>query len=267
MKAFESYYKGVDNGLSWETLDSDVVRRWIMVMMDRGNTARTVNRRLSALRSFYQFLLKRGWMQVNPVYGIQGPKKERSLPAFIKECEMNRLLDGDFFSTDFKGRRNLLVIMMFYTTGMRVSELTNLDIRDVDHCARLIKVTGKRNKQRVIPYGEELEKVLLLYKEECTRLFGEAYASALFVEETGERMTNAGVAKVVRKYLSLVTTQKKKGPHVLRHTFATSMLNHHANLESVKELLGHESLAATEVYTHTTFEELKKMYNKAHPRA
>ncbi len=160
-----------------------------------------------------------------------------------------------------------MVIMMFYTTGMRVSELTNLDIRDVDHCARLIKVTGKRNKQRVIPYGEELEKVLLLYKEECTRLFGEAYASALFVEETGERMTNAGVAKVVRKYLSLVTTQKKKGPHVLRHTFATSMLNHHANLESVKELLGHESLAATEVYTHTTFEELKKMYNKAHPRA
>lgn len=267
LKAFKAFYEELDNELSWETLDAGVVRQWVVAMMDRGNTARSVNRRLSVLRSFYKYLLKRGVVQVDPMYGIRGPKKERNLPVFVKETEMNRLLDGNFFSADFEGQRDRLVILMFYTTGVRLSELSGLRIRDVDFSAKQIKVTGKRDKQRVIPFGRELEDALRSHCDRCVQQFGEDYGGALFTESSGEKMTNAKIAKVVRNNLSLVTTLKKRSPHVLRHSFATSMLNHHANLESVKELLGHESLSTTEIYTHTTFEELKKMYNKAHPRA
>lgn len=267
LKAFESFYKGLDGELSWATLDSDVVRRWVVVMMERGNSSRSVNRRLSALRSFYRFLLKRGGVTVSPVYGVIGPKTERTLPAFLKEDEINRLLDDNLFASDFEGRRNRLVVMMLYATGIRLSELSGMNACDVNLAAGWIKVTGKRNKQRVIPFGMELREALLEYRDSCIMQFGKELKGGLLVELSGERMKNAKIAKIVRESLSLVTTLKKKSPHVLRHTFATSMLNHHANLESVKELLGHESLATTEVYTHTTFEELKKMYNKAHPRA
>lgn len=267
LRAFESFYKELDGGLSWATLDADVVRRWIVVMMERGNSARSVNRRLSALRSFYRFLLQRGGTTVSPMGGITGPKGERPLPAFLKEDEINRLLDNDFFASDFEGRRNRLIVMMLYVTGIRLSELSGLDTEDVNLTAGWIKVTGKRNKQRVIPFGMELRDALLEYREARAVLLGEGYEGSFFVEASGERMKNAKIAKIVRESLSMVTTLKKKSPHVLRHTFATSMLNHYANLESVKELLGHESLSTTEIYTHTTFEELKKMYNKAHPRA
>ena len=180
---------------------------------------------------------------------------------------MNRLLDDNLFASDFEGRRNRLVVMMLYATGIRLSELSGMNACDVNLAAGWIKVTGKRNKQRVIPFGMELREALLEYRDSCIMQFGKELKGGLLVELSGERMKNAKIAKIVRESLSLVTTLKKKSPHVLRHTFATSMLNHHANLESVKELLGHESLATTEVYTHTTFEELKKMYNKAHPRA
>lgn len=267
LRAFESFYEELDGGLSWATLDADVVRRWIVVMMERGNSARSVNRRLSALRSFYRFLLQRGGTTVSPMGGITGPKGERPLPAFLKEDEINRLLDNDFFASDFEGRRNRLIVMMLYVTGIRLSELSGLDTEDVNLTAGWIKVTGKRNKQRVIPFGMELRDALLEYREARAVLLGEGYEGSFFVETSGERMKNAKIAKIVRESLSMVTTLKKKSPHVLRHTFATSMLNHYANLESVKELLGHESLSTTEIYTHTTFEELKKMYNKAHPRA
>lgn len=266
LEAFESYYKKMDSTLSWETVDGDVVRDWMVSMMEAGRAATTVNRRLSALRTFYRYLLKRGWIEVDPVRSLQGPKKKKPLPVFLKESEMDRLLDGRFFADDFSGRRDRLIVDTFYSTGIRLSELTGLNDGDVDLRGGVIKVTGKRNKQRIVPFGGELEALFRTYLNEKSSL-GMEYGGAVFVDEKGERLTNVKVRNLVRHYLGMVTTQKKRSPHVLRHTFATSMLNHHADLESLKELLGHESIATTEIYTHTTFEELKEMYNQAHPRA
>ena len=179
---------------------------------------------------------------------------------------MDRLLDGDFFGSDFAGKRDRLIVGMFYATGIRLSELTGLDNRDVDLQGRAIKVTGKRNKQRVVPFGDELETQIREYLDLKSSL-GLADGGAMFVDQKGQRLKNVKVRALVRHYLGMVTTQRKRSPHVLRHTFATSMLNHHADLEALKELMGHESVSTTEVYTHTTFEELKEMYNLAHPRA
>ena len=266
LKAFESFYKGLDATLSWEKVDADLVRDWMVSMMEAGRASTTVNRRLSAVRAFYRYLLKRGWIQVDFTRSIQGPKKRKPLPAFMKEGEMDRLLDGGFFGGDFQGRRDRLIVDMFYVTGIRLSELTGLNEQDVDMWGRVIKVTGKRNKQRIVPFGDELERLIREYREAKASL-PIPVGDAMFVDEKGRRLTNAKVRILVGRYLGLVTNRKKRSPHVLRHTFATSMLNHHADLETLKELLGHESISTTEIYTHTTFEELKEMYNLAHPRA
>lgn len=267
LEAFETFFKGQDEELRWETLDIDVVRRWIVDMMDRKQKASSVNRRLSALRSFYRYLLKMQVVKTNPVHTLKGPKKQKPLPVFLKEKTMEQLLDGVFFADDFTGVRDRLILLLFYMTGIRLSELIGLHERDIDMAAELLKVTGKRNKQRMIPFGGELTVQLKAYLAKKSEMLGDDAGEAFFVDEKGVQLTAARVRRIVQQYLSLVTTQKKKSPHVLRHTFATSMLNHNADLEAVKELLGHESLLATEVYTHTTFEELKRVYNKAHPRA
>ena len=266
LNAFESFYKKVDSALSWETVDGDIVRDWMVSMMEAGLTASTVNRRLSALRTFYRYLLKREWVEIDPVRGVRGPKKKKSLPVFLKESEMDRLLDGDFFGNDFKGKRDRLIVNMFYVTGVRLSELTGLDVHDVDMAGCVIRVNGKRNKQRIVPFGDELGLLLEDFLNEMYSLRG-ADRGPMFIDEKGDRLKDVKVRELVRHYLGMVTTQKKRSPHVLRHTFATSMLNHHADLESLKELLGHESVSTTEIYTHTTFEDLKEMYNHAHPRA
>ena len=179
---------------------------------------------------------------------------------------MDRLLDEVDFGEGFKGCRDHMIIEMFYATGVRLSELIGLDNKDVDFSSSLIKVTGKRNKQRLIPFGEELKIAMMEYVD----VRNEAVpirTNAFFVRENGERLSRSIVENLVKRNLSKVVTLKKRSPHVLRHTFATTMLNHDAELGAIKELLGHESLATTEVYTHTTFEELKKVYNLAHPRA
>lgn len=266
LNAFESFYRGIDATLSWAEIDGDMVRDWLVSMMEAGRAATTVNRRLSALHTFYRFLLKRGWVDADPVRGVQGPKKGKPLPVFVKESEMDRLLDGAFFGDDFQGKRDKLILEMFYVTGIRLSELTGLDVRDVDTSGRVLKVTGKRNKQRIVPFGDELQALLDEYSD-ARKAAGIDGEGALFVDGKGKRLANARVRRIVQGYLGQVTTLKKRSPHVLRHTFATSMLNHHADLETLKELLGHESISTTEIYTHTTFEELKKMYNQAHPRA
>ena len=266
LNAFEAYFKKVDATLSWENIDGDIVRDWMVSMMEAGRAATTVNRRLSAVRALYRYALKREWVKADPARGIRGPKKKKPLPAFVKENEMDRLLDGDFFGGDFAGKRDRLIVGMFYATGIRLSELTGLDNRDVDLQGRAIKVTGKRNKQRVVPFGDELETQIREYLDLKSSL-GLVDGGAMFVDQKGQRLKNVKVRALVRHYLGMVTTQRKRSPHVLRHTFATSMLNHHADLEALKELMGHESVSTTEVYTHTTFEELKEMYNLAHPRA
>ena len=268
LEAFESFCKSLSDDLSWDTVDADVVREWVVSMMDRGNKPASVQRRLSALRSFYKFLLRRGFVQHDPAHSLVAPKKERALPAFVREDEMDRLLDTpQMWGDSFGERRDRLIVMMFYHTGIRLSELLGLDDADVNVEAQTVKVTGKGNKQRIVPFGTELLHLINIYKGERNALFGEDATTAFFVTDKGGRMNARQVRDMVKRKLALVTTQRKRSPHVLRHTFATSMLNHHAELESVRALLGHERLSTTEIYTHTTFEELKKVYSQAHPRA
>ena len=244
----------------------ELIREWIVSLMDKGYASTSVNRKLSSLRSFYKFLLKKKVVLVDPLRKITGPKNKKPLPSFLKENEMNRLLDDTDFGEGFEGCRDHLIIEMFYATGIRLSELIGLDDKDVDFSASLLKVTGKRNKQRLIPFGDELKEGMLEYVNVRNEQVLES-GGAFFVRNNGERLYKNLVYNLVKRNLSKVVTLKKRSPHVLRHTFATTMLNNEAELGAVKELLGHSSLATTEIYTHTTFEELKKVYKQAHPRA
>lgn len=266
LRSFEKFFRGLENQISWESVDSDVVRNWMERMMDEGNNAASINRRLSALRSFYRFALSRKLVDKDPVHGITGPKKGKPLPQFLKEKEMDRLLEREYWTRSFEDVRDRAIIMTFYETGIRLSELTGLDDKMVDFAEYQLKVTGKRNKQRIIPFGEELCTTLRDYTECRDRKVGRL-SEALFVTDEGQRMSASLVRERVKRSLSKVCTLKKRSPHVLRHTFATAMLNHKAGIESVKKLLGHESLSTTEIYTHTTFEQLKREYSIAHPRA
>lgn len=266
LRAFKEFYGNLEGCHSWKSIDSDIIRDWMESMMDKGNNATSINRRLSALRSFYRFALARELVDKDPVHGVTGPKKGRSLPQFLKENEMDRLLDAESWTESFEDVRDRTVIITFYETGIRLSELIGLDDSMVDFSNRQLKVTGKRNKQRVIPFGEELLATLRDYMK-CRDKEANRQSEALFVSAKGQRMTSSQVREAVRKNLSKVCTLKKRTPHVLRHTFATAMLNNKAGIESVKKLLGHESLSTTEIYTHTTFEQLKREYYSAHPRA
>lgn len=266
LRQFEEFAREEIGDSAPTEVKAELVREWIVSLMDKGYTSTSINRKLSALRSFYKFLLRKGEVTVNPLQKITGPKNKKPLPVFLKESEMDKLLDEVDFGEGFKGCRDHLIIEMFYATGVRLSELIGLDDKDVDFSSSLIKVTGKRNKQRLIPFDEELKKSMQEYvdlRNEAVPLRSDAF----FIRENGGRLTRSIVENLVKRNLSKVVTVKKRSPHVLRHTFATTMLNHDAELGAIKELLGHESLAATEVYTHTTFEELKKVYNQAHPRA
>ena len=247
-------------------VDVEQVREWIVSLMDKGYTSTSVNRKLSSLRAFYKFLLKRGEISVDPLLKLKGPKNKKPLPVFLKESDMDKLLDEVDFGDGFKACRDKLIIEVFYLTGMRLSELIGLDDVDVDFSASLFRVTGKRNKQRLIPFGDELKMLMLEYVDVRNETIP-VKSGAFFVRENGERLYENLVYNLVKRSLSKVVMLKKRSPHVLRHTFATTMLNNHAELEAVKELLGHESIATTEIYTHTTFEELKKVYKQAHPRA
>ncbi|WP_373828442.1 tyrosine-type recombinase/integrase [Bacteroides heparinolyticus] len=249
-----------------EKVDAELVRDWIAFLMDEQRCASTINRKLSSIRTYYRFLLRKGLVAVDPLQKVVRPKKKKPLPVFLKENEMNRLLDDIDFGESFEGCRDRMIIEMFYATGMRLSELVGLNDADVDFSTALIKVTGKRNKQRLIPFAKELEFSMREYVNKRNEKFP-LRSDAFFVRKGGQRLYPGFVAALVKRNLSKVVTVKKRSPHVLRHTFATAMLNHGADLNSIKELLGHESLATTEVYTHTTFEELKKVYNQAHPRA
>ena len=266
LRAFKEFYGNLDSRLSWKSVDSDIIRDWMESMMDKGNNATSINRRLSALRSFYRFALARKLVDKDPVHGVTGPKKGRPLPQFLKENEMDRLLDAESWTESFEDVRDRTVIMTFYETGIRLSELIGLDDSVVDFSNRQLKVMGKRNKQRVIPFGEELLATLRDYMK-CRGKEVNLQSDALFVSAKGQRMTSSQVREGVKRNLSKVCTLKKRTPHVLRHSFATAMLNNKAGIESVKKLLGHESLSTTEIYTHTTFEQLKREYYSAHPRA
>ena len=265
LQQFEAFFRGLDEGLTWQTADSDVVRDWVEYLMDRGNSATTVNRRLCALRSFYRYAMKHGLADRDPAHIVKGPKKAKPLPKFLKEDEMNSLIDDYPWEDTYRDHRDRTVILLFYSTGMRVSELIQLNDSDIDFMGKELHVVGKGNKQRHIPFADELLTTLKAYIARRNRDV-ERRCEALIVDEKGNRMTYNKMVHMVKKRLGHVTTQQRRSPHVLRHTFATAMMNHDAGIETVKSLLGHESVRTTSIYTHTTFEQLKKAYHNAHPR-
>lgn len=267
LKQFEDYFINKDANLTWITIDGDIVRQWIMSLVDLHYNAASVNRKLSSLRSFYKYLHLKKKVRVSPLRNIEGLKKSKPLPNFVRESDMDKILGEKPKNSDFTGVRNYLIVELFYMTGIRLSELIGLNDCDVDLNSSIIKVTGKRNKQRIIPFDEELKQDIGMYLQLRNETVKVRDCDALFVREKGSRLYPALVYNLVKNCLSNVVALNKRSPHVLRHTFATSLLNHHADLEVVKELLGHASLSTTEIYTHVTFEELKQIYKQAHPRA
>lgn len=266
LSQFYQFVEDNCDGFDVTLIDSDIIRDWVMLLMSEKFTATSVNRKLSALRSFYKYLLRKSIVTADPLRKIVGPKNKRPLPVFLREKEMNELMDDVDYGEGFIGVRDHLIIEMFYMTGMRRAELIGLRDVDIDFSGQLIKVTGKRDKQRLIPFGKELEDSMRKYLAE-RKAINNQIDQSFFVDVKGGPLSPGQVYRIVQTNLSKVVTQKKRSPHVLRHTFATTMLNHDAQLGAVKELLGHSSLATTQIYTHTTFEELKKTYKQAHPRA
>lgn len=265
---YVAYLKTVDNDMNLEDADSDIIRSWVEDMMDRGHKATYTCKKLSAVKSLYRYALRQGIMKKDPAHSVSGPKKEKVLPTFLKEAEADKLFDQlEWDMDDIRDVRARTLLLLLYSTGIRRAEVVALRDRDVNLLTHEMKVTGKRRKQRIVPLGGEISAELQRY----TKLRDEEIPAtdateALFRNDKGKQMTGDNVYAIVHKYLSRVTTQKKRSPHVLRHSFATAMLNHEAKLGGVQKLLGHESLDTTQIYTHVTFEELKRSYSKAHPR-
>jgi integrase/recombinase XerC len=244
------------------------IRKWLQGLAEENITPRSYKRKLSSLKAFYKYLLREHKIEKNPADMVIMPKHKNPLPEFLNNTETINLFDYVTFSSDFVGKRDKLILSLFYLTGIRLSELVNLSENDIDFILQNIRVTGKRNKQRIIPIGKQLIEEIKEYKSEKRRFLEELPVSEkLFITEKGTEIYARMVQRIVGKYLSQVTPSDKRNPHKLRHTFATHMLNNGADLNAVKELLGHASLAATEVYTHNTYEKLKSVYKQAHPRA
>lgn len=245
------------------------IRTWILTLLEDSHlSARSVSRKLSALRDFFRFELKAGRVDHNPMEGIHGPKFQEKLPEYVEQGDMERLFSAELFEDSFEGQRDRLILEMFYATGMRLSELLNIKRLDIDLYENSVKVLGKRNKERIIPFGNRMRDLLTKYLEYYIENFApEKENFYIFVAANGQQLYPKAVYRIVRKYLDMVTTISKRSPHVIRHTFATHMLNRGADLNAIKEILGHSSLAATQVYTHNSMEQLKSIYKQAHPRA
>lgn len=263
---FSDYVRSVDPEMTIQNADRDLVRDWMVSLMDTGSGPASVNRKLSTLRTFYKYLRLTGVVESSPAALVKGPKKPKPLPYFVRESDMDNILDNHDFGDGYKAVRDRAMMAVFYEAGLRLAELVSLDVRDVDMPSRLIKVTGKRSKQRIIPFGPDLESILTEYLSAREEFAGTA-DGPFFLGTGGGRIPRHQVYLTVHDVLSQESDVGKKSPHVLRHSFATSMLNNDAGLESVRELLGHDSVATTEIYTHTTFKELQDVYKKAHPRS
>ena len=266
LKSFEGFLQ--DQHKSITEIQTKDIRYWLMHLSDKKLSERTINRKIATLKSFYKFLLKTATIHANPAAALTGLKVHRKLPVPFSKTEMNLLFDSDFFSDDFEGFRDRIIITLFYTTGIRRAELINIKISDIDFHKKELKILGKRNKQRIVPLLcsmlHDMEVYLKLREDAFAEGKTEPY---FFVTKKGKKMYDVLVYRIINSYLSSVSVKHKKSPHMLRHTFATHLLNNGADLNSIKELLGHSSLAATQVYTHSSIQELKNVYKKAHPRS
>lgn len=256
-----------ETGCKGMDLNYRTIRSWVVFLMDSDYSSRTVHRKLTSLSSYCKYLIKEGDLESNPVDRVLKPKLNKRVPAFVEEGKMDLLLDEFDFGEDFTGIRNRLILDLLYQTGMRRSELIGLTIGSVDMEGRSVKVLGKRGKERIIPMNEELSGALERYLIIRNEVAESNQGDHLIVTQKGAPAYDKLVYRVVNRYLTLVTTLDKRSPHILRHTFATHMLNRGADLNAIKELLGHANLSATQVYTHNTYKKLKSIYNQAHPRA
>lgn len=255
-----------NSGISHTQIDEvnfQLVRGWIIDVLSGNLSNRSINRKISALKTYFRYLLSENIISNNPMNKVTGPKTEKPLPAFITIDKINRLLDMPV-KDDFRSMRDRIIIEMLYGTGIRVSELVELKDKDIDASAHVIRVTGKRRKERIVPFPASVKNSLEQYINKKQRMFASDF---FIVTEKGKKAYSKLIYNTVRSKLMLATTQASKGPHVLRHTFATHLLNNGADLNAIKALLGHANLSATQVYTHNTFERLKQVYKQAHPRA
>lgn len=262
---FIQYMNEMSGDFDIEKINQKHIRSWIVSLMDSGVSARSVNRKISTLKSFFKYLMREGLLENNPALLVTKPKVSKKLPFFVSEEELNQLLDLGLFTSDFEGSRDKLIISLLYGTGIRLSELKNLSEASIDLKEYTVRVLGKRNKERIVPYPKSLNPVFQEYFEKRESMTGKSHF--LFLTSKGEQVYDKLIYRVVNKYLTMVTTISKRSPHVLRHSFATHLLNHGANLNAVKELLGHSNLSATQIYTHTSFDQLNQIYKQAHPRS
>ena len=263
---FEEFYVKTIGDFNVEGINDKTVRSWVVDLMGSGLSARTVNKKISALKSFNKYLLRMEVVSENKLVNVIVPKVRKKLPQFVEEKNLNHLLDDGFFGNDFEAIRDKLIVSLLYGTGIRLAELMHLKDADIYQSEFLIKVLGKRNKERIVPYPRSLNGLIEEYKTERTRLFGSP-VSCLLLTAKGNPAYEKLIYRVVLKYLTLVTTIDQKSPHVLRHTFATHLLNRGADLNAVKEMLGHSNLSATQIYTHTSLDKIQRVYRQAHPRS
>ncbi len=260
---FQSYLFLVFD-LSAEDATHVMIRSWMVTLVESGISSRSINRKKSTLQVFYKYLKAKGLVEESPMQKVVAPKVEKRLPDYVKKQDMESLFSEVQFTNDFSGSRDKLILELFYSTGMRLSEL--VELKEASVLKDSLKVLGKRNKERVIPVTSAMLEKIIDYIRLKRNEFPES-ALSLFVTDKGEKLYQKFVYRKVKHYLSLVTSQGKKSPHVLRHTFATHMLDNGAELNAIKEMLGHASLSATQVYTHNSIEKLKNVYKQAHPRS
>lgn len=246
-----------------EKIDYLVLRKYLAILKEKNLKNRTVGRHLSTLRSFFKFLIREGYLKTNPIASLSSPRQEKPLPLFLTEEEVTKLIDSVKLK-DERGFRDRAVVETFYSTGIRVSELVGLNIEDVDFIGGVAKVIGKGKKERIVPIGDIALSAIRAYLEKRRK---EREAGALFLNKSGKRITDRGIRNIIDKYIRIASIRQGVSPHTLRHSFATHLLNRGADLRSVQELLGHVNLSTTQIYTHLTTEKLKKVYDKAHPRA
>ncbi len=266
LNVFKNYCLKEFNHENLKTTDYSFIRSWIVGLVESGLTNRSVNRKISVLRSYFNFLLKIGEIEKNPLKNHKPLKEEKKVQVPFSENEINLLLNGNYFTKDYEGTMIKTLIELFYSTGLRLSEVTNLKRTSVDLVNKKIKVLGKRNKERIIPIIDPLKNQLFKYQELKREIIEESENEFFFVDKKNLKLKNIYVYKLVNNYLNKVSTKSKRSPHMLRHSFATHLLNNGADINSVKELLGHASLAATQIYTHTSMEKIKSIYKKSHPR-